>query len=95
MYSKKIVCYLTIGLLLMGIFLEEVEARRKILRGRKTITRRYYRGTAIPAWAIAVLTGFGMLLLGGGLYALLQKFVVDVADTGDGNSYQPALQLES
>lgn len=95
MYSKKLMCYLTIGLLLMGIFLEEVEARRKILRGRKTITRRYYRGTAIPAWAIIVLTGFGMLLLGGGLYVLLQKFVVDAADTVDTHTYQPALQLES
>ncbi|XP_070149474.1 uncharacterized protein Hoka [Polyergus mexicanus] len=95
MYSKKFVCYLTVALLLMGIFLEEVEARRKILRGRKTITRRYYRGTAIPAWAIVVLTGFGMLLLGGGLYALLQKFVVDAADTGETRTYQPALQLES
>ncbi|XP_011335851.1 uncharacterized protein LOC105278447 [Ooceraea biroi] len=93
--SKKLVCYLTIGLLLMGIFLEEVEARRKILRGRKTITRRYYRGTAIPAWAIVVLTGVGMLLLGGGLYAALQKFVVDAADTGESHSYQPALQIES
>ncbi|XP_018393312.1 PREDICTED: uncharacterized protein LOC108772298 [Cyphomyrmex costatus] len=96
MCSKKFVCYLSIALLLMGIFLEEVEARRKILRGRKTITRRYYRGTAIPAWAIILLTGIGMLLLGGGLYALLQKFVVNAADTGESNhSYTPALQLES
>ncbi|XP_050455291.1 uncharacterized protein LOC126853513 [Cataglyphis hispanica] len=95
MYSKKFLCYLAIGLLLMGIFLEEVEARRKILRGRKTITRRYYRGTAIPAWAIVVLTGFSMLLLGGGLYAVLQKFVIDAADTGETHTYQPALQLES
>ncbi|XP_020291032.1 uncharacterized protein LOC109858320 [Pseudomyrmex gracilis] len=96
MYSKKFVCYLTLGLLLLGIFLEEVEARRKILRGRKTITRHYYRGLAIPAWAVSVLTGVGMLLIGGLLYALLQKFVVDAADTGETtHSYQPALQLES
>jgi len=52
-------------------------------------------GTAIPAWAIIVLTGIGMLLLGGGLYAVLQKFVVDAADTAESHSYQPALQLES
>jgi len=41
------------------------------------------------------LTGVGMLLLGGGLYAVLQKFVVDAADTAESHSYQPALQLES
>jgi len=36
-----------------------------------------------------------MLLLGGGLYAVLQKFVIDAADTTESHSYQPALQLES
>lgn len=56
--------------------------------------KSFLGGTAIPAWAIVLLTGIGMLLLGGGLYALLQKFVVDAADTGEGsNSYTPALQL--
>ncbi|EFN77145.1 hypothetical protein EAI_00228 [Harpegnathos saltator] len=79
----------------MGIFLEEVEARRKILRGRKTITRHYYKGTAIPAWAIVVLSGVGMLLIGAGLFVLLQKFVIDAADTGESHSYQPALQIEN
>lgn len=57
--------------------------------------KTFLEGTAIPAWAIVLLTGIGMLLLGGGLYALLQKFVVDAADTEEGHSYQPALQLES
>ncbi|XP_011150560.1 uncharacterized protein LOC105189880 isoform X2 [Harpegnathos saltator] len=95
MCSKRIMCYLAIGLLVMGIFLEEVEARRKILRGRKTITRHYYKGTAIPAWAIVVLSGVGMLLIGAGLFVLLQKFVIDAADTGESHSYQPALQIEN
>lgn len=37
-----------------------------------------------------------MLLAGGGLFALLQKFVVDNADTGESHaSYQPALQTEA
>ncbi|KAK2588920.1 hypothetical protein KPH14_001777 [Odynerus spinipes] len=95
MYSKKLLFYLAVGLLIMGIFVEETEARRKILRGRKTITRQYYRGTAIPAWSIVLLTGICMLLLGGGLYLLLQKFVVDAADTTKSHSYQPALQNEA
>ncbi|XP_032676904.1 uncharacterized protein LOC116846757 [Odontomachus brunneus] len=94
MCSRRFMCYLAIGLLMMGIFLEEVEARRKILRGRKTITRYYYRGTAIPAWAIVLLSGIAMLLLGGGLFVLLQKFVIDAADTGESHSYQPTLQIE-
>ncbi|CAK9803861.1 hypothetical protein ANTPLA_LOCUS3844 [Anthophora plagiata] len=95
MCSKKLLCYIAIGLLIMGIFMDGVEARRKILRGRKTITRRYYWGTAIPAWSIVLLIGISMLLAGGGLYVLLQKFVVDNADTGDRHSYQPALQNEA
>ncbi|XP_015179412.1 PREDICTED: uncharacterized protein LOC107067966 [Polistes dominula] len=95
MYSKKLLFYLAVGFLIMGIFIDETEARRKILRGRKTITRQYYRGTAIPAWSIVLLCGISMLLIGGGLYVLLQKFVVDAADTSKSHSYQPALQNEA
>ena len=96
MCSKKLLCYVAIGILIMGIFMEGVEARRKILRGRKTITRRYYWGTAIPAWSIVLLIGISMLFAGAGLYVLLQKFVVDNADTGERHSaYQPALQNEA
>ncbi|XP_053975195.1 uncharacterized protein LOC128888109 [Hylaeus anthracinus] len=95
MCSKKLICYFAIGLLIAGIFMDEVEARRKILRGRKTITRRYYWGTAIPAWSIVLLVGISMLLAGGGLYAILQKFVVDNADTGEGHLYQAAAQNDA
>ncbi|KZC14288.1 PREDICTED: uncharacterized protein LOC107192379 [Dufourea novaeangliae] len=95
MCSKKLMCYFTLGLLIMGHFMDEVEARRKILKGRKTITRRYYWGTAIPAWSIVLLIGISMLLAGGGLYMLLQKFVVDNATTGESHSYQPALQNDA
>ncbi|XP_046604532.1 uncharacterized protein LOC124297485 [Neodiprion virginianus] len=92
MRVKSILYYFAIGLLIMGMFMEEVEARRKILRGRKTITRRYYRGTAIPAWSIVLMTGIGMLIIGAGFYGLLKRLVVDSVDTD--SSYQPALQQE-
>lgn len=95
MCSKKLLCYLTIGLLIMGIFMDGVEARRKILKGRKTITRRYYWGTAIPAWSIVLLIGICLLLAGGGLYVALQKLLVDNAEVGESHSYQPALQHEA
>lgn len=52
-------------------------------------------GTAIPAWAIVLLSGITMLLLGGGVFVLLQKFVIDAADTGESHSYQPTLQIEN
>lgn len=55
----------------------------------------FLEGTAIPAWAIVVLSGIGMLLLGAGLFVLLEKFVIATADTGESHSYQPALQIES
>lgn len=95
MCSKKLLCYFTIGLLIMGIFMDGVEARRKILKGRKTITRRYYWGTAIPAWSIVLLIGICLLLAGGGLYVALQKLLIDNAEVGESHSYQPALQHEA
>ncbi|XP_012256742.1 uncharacterized protein LOC105686462 [Athalia rosae] len=95
MRVKSILYYLAIGLLIMGMFMEEVEARRKILRGRKTITRRYYRGTGIPAWSIVLISAIGMLIVGGVLYGLLKRFIVDSADLGaETRSYQPALREE-
>ncbi|XP_012284286.1 uncharacterized protein LOC105701791 [Orussus abietinus] len=87
---RNALLYLAVGFLILGIFTEEAEARRKILRGRKTITRRYYGGTAIPAWSVVLLSGIGMLALGGGLYLLLKKLVLDGADLGEQHSYQPA-----
>ncbi|XP_026673082.1 uncharacterized protein LOC108629441 [Ceratina calcarata] len=94
MCSKRMFCYFAIGLLIVGMLTEGAEARRKILKGRKTITRHYYWGTAIPAWSIVLIVGISMLLAGGGLYVALQKFVIDNADRGESHVYQPAMQNE-
>ncbi|XP_014214656.1 uncharacterized protein LOC106643883 [Copidosoma floridanum] len=92
MRSRSVLCFLVIGFLVMGILMSEVEARRKILRGRKTITRRYYTGSFLPAWAISVITGILMLLAGGGLYFILKKWLLDSIEVNDRPSYQPAMQ---
>ncbi|XP_063973691.1 uncharacterized protein LOC135160737 [Diachasmimorpha longicaudata] len=94
MRSHSILYYLALGFLILGVFTSEAEARRKILRGRKTITRRYYSGLAIPAWSIVLLSGIGMLILGGGFYLLLRKFVVSGTGDNDIRSYHPAMQDE-
>ncbi|XP_011503520.1 PREDICTED: uncharacterized protein LOC105366694 [Ceratosolen solmsi marchali] len=92
MSSRNILYYLAIGFLIIGIFLNESEARRKILRGRKNITRRYYNGTAIPAWSIAMISGLSMLIIGGGLYLILKKLMIDSIEINEASSYQPAMQ---
>ncbi|XP_051175870.1 uncharacterized protein LOC127291025 [Leptopilina boulardi] len=91
MKTKSVLYYLAIGLLILGLFIEEAEGRRKILRGRKTITRRYYRSAAIPAWSIVLISGIGMLVLGGGLYLILKKFIID-DNPMEGTTYQPVVQ---
>lgn len=75
--------------MILSVFTEETEARRKVLRGRGTVTRRYYRGLAIPAWAIIVICGLGYLLIGCILYLVMRKFVLSSSDEAD-NSYSPA-----
>lgn len=50
-------------------------------------------GNAIPAWAISLIAGIGMLLIGGILYVVMRKLVLS-SETGTMNTYQPALQNE-
>uniref|UniRef100_A0A6M2DYP9 Uncharacterized protein n=1 Tax=Xenopsylla cheopis TaxID=163159 RepID=A0A6M2DYP9_XENCH len=73
---KSFTIYLAIGLVLLSLCSEEVEARRKILRGRQVITRTYNKGLAVPAWSIVLMCGIGMLILGGLLYVTMYKIIL-------------------
>ncbi|CAH1975501.1 unnamed protein product [Acanthoscelides obtectus] len=57
--------------------LQEAECRRKILRGRKTVTRWYMKPPGVPAWAVVILVAIGQLVFGGGLYILLKVCILD------------------
>uniref|UniRef100_A0A336M033 CSON009294 protein n=1 Tax=Culicoides sonorensis TaxID=179676 RepID=A0A336M033_CULSO len=73
---KKSAVAFTILLVILSLCTEEVDARRKILRGRRTVTRHYRRGMAIPAWAIVLLMGIGYLIIGAVLYLIMRKVVL-------------------
>lgn len=85
--------YFAVILVILSTLTQETEARRKILRGRRVMTRTYYRGNAVPAWAISLLAGISMLLVGGILYVVMRKLVLS-SESGSLNTYQPALQQE-
>lgn len=50
-------------------------------------------GTSVPAWAISLMAGIGMLVVGGILYVVMRKLVLS-SETGSMNTYQPAMQAE-
>ncbi|KAJ8728251.1 hypothetical protein PYW08_016636 [Mythimna loreyi] len=85
--------YFAVILVILSTLTQETEARRKILRGRRVMTRTYYHGNAVPAWAISLMAGIGMLLVGGILYFVMRKIVLS-SETGSLNTYQPALQQD-
>lgn len=70
----------------------EVEARRKILKGRKTLTRTYVKKGGLPAWSVVVLLGLGMVVCGGAVYAIMRKVIIQAPPA---HTYTPANQLES
>ncbi|XP_030759879.1 uncharacterized protein LOC115885194 [Sitophilus oryzae] len=82
MFSKSISVVIVVAAVLLMLATPEVEARRKILRGRKTVTRTYLRPMAIPAWAIIVLTALGELIIGAVIYVILKKTILDTPVQG-------------
>ncbi|XP_073980202.1 hoka [Rhodnius prolixus] len=72
----KTVYYFAFTFVVISSLFSDVDARRKILRGRKTITREYHKEPLLPAWAKVILIGVGLLLSGVVLYFILYKFLV-------------------
>jgi len=87
---KRGFIYLTLLIVVISMAINEVESRRLVLRGRRTITRHYYSRMALPAWIIVVLVAIGDLIIGAILYFVLRKVVLSPRSSTE-SSYQPAL----
>uniref|UniRef100_A0A182VZ14 Uncharacterized protein n=1 Tax=Anopheles minimus TaxID=112268 RepID=A0A182VZ14_9DIPT len=90
---KNKAVYFTLMLVVLSMCLDQTEARRKILRGRRTINRTFKRGPLIPAWAIITIVAIVNLLIGGIAYLIFRKVVLN-APIENVTSYTPAMQDE-
>ncbi|KAK4873394.1 hypothetical protein RN001_015423 [Aquatica leii] len=77
-------------LVVVACLMQEVDGRRKILKGRKTITRKYYKSAAIPSWAIILLVSLGELVMGAVLYFVMKKLIIDPPLSG---TYSPPTNM--
>ncbi|XP_053955460.1 uncharacterized protein LOC129242376 [Anastrepha obliqua] len=91
--GKKSAAYVVIFLVLLACCIQESEATRRVLRGRRTLTRRYFTGLAIPGWLLPVLIGIGELVLGGALYLVLNRVIL-AKSVQETSTYTPAKQHE-
>ncbi|EDV95579.1 uncharacterized protein LOC6558983 [Drosophila grimshawi] len=87
--SKKCSTYFLICLVLLACCLQETEATRRVNRGRRTLTRRYFNGLAIPGWAVVTVVAVAELLLGAALYFILYKVILD-KEPEPASTYTPA-----
>lgn len=60
-----------------------------MLRGRRTLTRRYFSGLAIPGWALVLLIAISELILGAALYFVMRKVILS-KEVEQANTYAPA-----
>ncbi|XP_016971020.1 uncharacterized protein LOC108038705 [Drosophila rhopaloa] len=93
--AKKCSTYLVICLVLLACCLQESEATRRVNRGRRTLTRRYFSGLGIPGWALIVCIAVAELLIGGALYFILKKVILDKEPDQTATSYTPAKTHET
>jgi len=87
--KSKFICFALL-IVILSMATPEVEGRRLVLRGRRTITRHYYSRMALPAWVVIVLVGLADLIIGAILYFVLKKVVLSPPAEAS-NTYQPAL----
>lgn len=87
LFKKSLLFHIALILVVFAFITEEVDGRRKILRGRKTVTREYHQDPALPAWAIILLVGIAELVFGGIFYIILKRKIVDPPLVG---TYAPA-----
>lgn len=86
---KKNITYFMVFLILFTCCTQETEGLRRVLRGRRTLTRRYFTGLSIPGWSVVLLIGISELLLGAILYAVMYKVIL-TKGIESRNTYAPA-----
>ncbi|XP_030373122.1 uncharacterized protein LOC115623068 [Scaptodrosophila lebanonensis] len=92
--AKNCSTYFLICLVLLACCMQETEATRRVNRGRRTLTRRYFNGLAIPGWALIVCVAVAELLVGGALYFVLYKVIL-TKESDQAATYTPAKTHET
>ncbi|XP_055912404.1 uncharacterized protein LOC129946297 [Eupeodes corollae] len=90
---KNSTYYLTVILIVLACCSQETDAVRRVLRGRRTLTRQYYTGLPIPGWALILILAIVELALGAILYFAMRKVILS-SSVEHTNTYAPAMTDE-